>query len=138
LSATLRSSSAPSAVASLLRQSFGRAAKSATARRGKSRSARRRKSAALSLLSGRGSLGGGRDADGRRPESQFVAACRWVVAQAQDLSHRSGEHRKSAGAGLLAARSPRQPRCEVVWYRLRAGFCCKSARACGEICHGPA
>jgi len=41
------------------------AAKFAKARRGKSRSGQRRKSAALSLLSGRVSLGNGRDADGR-------------------------------------------------------------------------
>jgi len=38
---------------------------------------------------------------------------------------------------LLAARS-RQPRCEGVWPRLRAGLCCKSARACREIRHGSA
>ena len=38
---------------------------------------------------------------------------------------------------LLAARS-RQPRCEAAWLRLRAGLCCKSARACREISHGPA
>ena len=55
-SAALRSSSSPSAVASLLRQSFGRAAKSATARRGKSRLGRQRKSTALFLLIGRVSL----------------------------------------------------------------------------------
>ena len=78
------------------------AAKFATAGRDKSRSGRRRKSAALSLLSGRVSLGRGRDADGRRPESPFVAACRWVVAQARGFPHRSGERRKSATVWLMA------------------------------------
>jgi len=83
LSAALRSCLAPSAAASLLWQSFGRATKSAKVWRGKPRSGQRRKSAALSLLSGRVLLGSGRDADGRRSESQFVAVCRRVVAQAR-------------------------------------------------------
>jgi len=136
-SAALRSGSAPAVAAFLLRQLFGRAAKFATARRSKSRSGRRRKSTALLVLSGRVSLGSGRDADGRWLKGQFASACRRVVAQARGLPHRSGEPKKSADAGLLAARS-RQPRCEGVWPRLRAGFCCKAARACSQIRHGPA
>ena len=82
-------------------------------------------------------MGSGRDADGRRPESQFVAVCRRVVAQARFFPHRPGERRKSAAVWLLAALS-RRPRCEVSWPRLRAGLCYKSARACSKIRHGPA
>ena len=83
MSAALRSSLAPSAAASLLRQSRGRAAEFAKARRGKFRTGRRRKSRARSWLSGRVSLGSGRDADGRRLRSHVVSACRRGVAQAR-------------------------------------------------------
>ena len=99
--------------------------------RGKSRSGRQRKSTALFLLSKQISLSCGRDADRRWPESQVVSGCRWVVCPCSGLPHRSGERRKSAAVWLLARRS-RQPRCEGVWPRLRAGFCRKAARACRE------
>ena len=56
------------------------AAKFAKVWRGKFRSGRRRKSAALSLLSGQVSLGGGRDAKGRSLESQVASGCHRVVA----------------------------------------------------------
>jgi len=92
--AALRSGSAPAAAASLLRQSFGRATKSAKVWRGKSHSERQRKSTARSRLSGRVSLGCGRDADGRWPTRQVVSGCRRVVAQARGLPHRSGPAQK--------------------------------------------
>ena len=113
------------------------AAKFAKARRGKFRSGRRRKSTARSLLSGRVSLGSGRDVDGRWPEGQVVSACRRVVAQVRGCPTARVSQESQRAFRLLAARS-RQPRCEVVWPRLRAGFCCKSVRACREIHHGPA
>ena len=74
-------------------------------------------------------------ASARRPVCQRLPSGR--VAQARGFPHRSGERTKSAAVWLLARRS-RQPRCEGVWPRLRAGLCCKSARACREIRHGSA
>jgi len=82
-------------------------------------------------------LGCGRNSDGCWPESQVVSACHRVVAQARGFPHHSGEPKKLAGVRLLARQS-RRPRCEAAWPRLRAGFCCKSARACREIRHGSA